>query len=248
MGRKGGPGAQAAGRATPGGGKPAAKTAAPQRAGNRRSRFLGVGVDDRKEKRWAAQVYHSQGGKKRKQHIAMFAREEDAARAYDRVSIAFLGHAKAQTNFPVEEYRAEWAELEALGLGGAVALERERERAAGGKDGGPARKRPKAKTATPAPKRVAPRAGGTQQAPKPAVAPQGGRGKKKVKAGKTPTAKKKAAAKKATSVKGGVQTKKKTASKKKKASSVAKAAPSDAGMLKSLFGWITGGGLLKKWW
>ena len=51
--------------------------------------------------------------------------EEDAARAFDRVSIAKLGHAKAKTNFPVAEYRAEWAELEALGVDGAAALMRE---------------------------------------------------------------------------------------------------------------------------
>ena len=52
--------------------------------------------------------------------------EEDAARAFDRVSIAKLGHAEAKTNFPVAEYRAQWAELEALGVDGAVAIERER--------------------------------------------------------------------------------------------------------------------------
>ena len=34
----------------------------------------------------------------------------------------------------------------------------------------------------------------------------------------------------------------------KRGRSVVEAAPSDAGMLKSLFGWIKGGGLLKKWW
>ena len=56
--------------------------------------------------------------------IGYFAREEDAARAFDRVSIAKLGHAKAKTDFNVEQYRAEWAELEALGVHGAVAQER----------------------------------------------------------------------------------------------------------------------------
>ena len=67
----------------------------------------------------------TEDGKQRHLHIATFAREEDAARAYDRVSIAKLGHAKAKTNFPVAEYREEWAELEALGVDGAVALMRE---------------------------------------------------------------------------------------------------------------------------
>ena len=57
--------------------------------------------------------------------IGYFAREEDAARAFDRVSIAKLGHAEAPTNFPVAEYRAEWAELEALGVDGVVAVLRE---------------------------------------------------------------------------------------------------------------------------
>ena len=58
-------------------------------------------------------------------HIGTFAREEDAARAYDRVSIAKLGHAEAKTNFPVAEYREEWAELEALGVEAAAAREKQ---------------------------------------------------------------------------------------------------------------------------
>ena len=45
---------------------------------------------------------------------------------YDRVNIAKLGHAKAPTNFPAAEFRAEWAQLEALGVEGAVAQERRR--------------------------------------------------------------------------------------------------------------------------
>ena len=64
--------------------------------------------------------------KHRRISIALFAREQDAARAYDRVSIAKLGHAEAETNFPVAEYRAEWTELERLGVDGAVARERQR--------------------------------------------------------------------------------------------------------------------------
>ena len=45
---------------------------------------------------------------------------------YDRVNIAKLGHAKAPTNFPAAEYRAEWGELEALGVDGAALRERTR--------------------------------------------------------------------------------------------------------------------------
>merc|ERR1711951_305380 len=67
----------------------------------------------------------TEDGKRRQIYIGTFAREEDGARAFDRVSIAELGHAKAETNFPAAEYRAEWARLEALGVDGAVALMRE---------------------------------------------------------------------------------------------------------------------------
>ena len=70
----------------------------------------------------------TEDGKQRQIKIGTFAREEDAARAYDCVSIAKLGHAKAKTNFSVAEYRAEWAELEALGADAAVARERQRAR------------------------------------------------------------------------------------------------------------------------
>ena len=51
---------------------------------------------------------------------ACFAREEDAARAYDRVNIAKFGHAEAKTNFPAAEYRDEWELLEAVGAAKAV--------------------------------------------------------------------------------------------------------------------------------
>ena len=71
-----------------------------------------------------AQIRVTENGKHRIIYIATFAREEDAARAFDRVNIAKLGHAKAKTNFPVAEYRAEWAKLEALGVDGAAARER----------------------------------------------------------------------------------------------------------------------------
>ena len=82
-------------------------------------------------KPWRAEITVTEDGKRRHIHIATFAREEDAARAFDRVSIARLGHAKAKTNFPAAEYRAEWAELEALGMDVAVARERQRARDAG---------------------------------------------------------------------------------------------------------------------
>merc|ERR1712091_717919 len=72
-----------------------------------------------------AQIKVIEDGKRGSIHIGTFGREEDAARARDRVSIAKLGHAKAETNFPVVDYRAEWAELEALGVDGAVAAERQ---------------------------------------------------------------------------------------------------------------------------
>ena len=81
-----------------------------------------------KAKPWQAYITVAEDGKQRTIHIGLFAREEDAARAYDRVSIATKGHAKAKTNFPAAEYRAEWAELEALGMDGAVARERRRAR------------------------------------------------------------------------------------------------------------------------
>ena len=93
------------------------------------SRFRGVGkLKGGKAKPWTAQIRVAEDGKTRRIHIATFAREEDAARAYDRVSIAAKGHAKAKTNFPVAEYRVEWAELEALGVEGAMAHERCRAR------------------------------------------------------------------------------------------------------------------------
>ena len=96
---------------------------------NKGSRFRGVTKDkNAKVKPWVAKIHVTEDGKPRIIHIGYFAREEDAARAYDRVSIAKLGHAEAKTNFPAAEYRAEWAELEALGVDGAVARERRRAR------------------------------------------------------------------------------------------------------------------------
>ena len=97
---------------------------------NKASRFQGVSKANggKGAKPWKAQIQVAKDGKRRIIHIGTFAREEDAARAYDRVSIAKLGHAEAKTNFPVAEYRAEWAELEALGVDGAAARERRRAR------------------------------------------------------------------------------------------------------------------------
>ena len=94
---------------------------------NKASRFRGVKeVKGRKAKPWTAQIKVTEDGKHRRIHIGTFAREEDAARAYDRANIAKRGHAEAKTNFPVAQYRAEWTELEALGLEVAVARERQR--------------------------------------------------------------------------------------------------------------------------
>merc|ERR1712147_451823 len=85
------------------------------------SRFRGVtkAHGGKGAKPWSAQIRVTEDGKQRQIHIGTFAREEDAARAYDRVKIAKLGHAEAETNFPVAEYQAEWAGLEALGVDGA---------------------------------------------------------------------------------------------------------------------------------
>ena len=82
-----------------------------------------------KTKPWWANIQVTEDGKQRRIHIGNFAWEEDAARAYDRVNIARLGHAKAKTNFPAADYRAEWAKLEALGVDGAAARERRRAKA-----------------------------------------------------------------------------------------------------------------------
>ena len=90
------------------------------------SRFRGVSkFKERKAKPWAAHIKVTEDGKQRTITIGYFAREEDAARSFDRVNIAKLGHAQAKTNFPVAEYRAKWAELEALGVKRAVAMVRE---------------------------------------------------------------------------------------------------------------------------
>ena len=102
----------------------------PRSAGRGVSRFRGVTKDkSKKAKPWAAKIKVTEDGKQRTINIANYAREEDAARAYDRASIAKLGHAEAKTNFPVAEYRAEWGDLEALGVDGTVARERQRARA-----------------------------------------------------------------------------------------------------------------------
>jgi hypothetical protein len=89
------------------------------------SRFRGVSkFKERKAKPWAAHIKVTEDGKQRTITIGYFAREEDAARAFDRVNIAAKGHAKAKTNFPVAEYWAVWAQLEALGVDGAVEMVR----------------------------------------------------------------------------------------------------------------------------
>ena len=100
----------------------------PGNAGRKTSRYRGVRKSSggRGAKAWRAFIQVNEDGKRRTISISTFAREEDAARAWDRARIAKLGHAKAKTNFPVAEYRAEWAELEALGVNGVAACERRR--------------------------------------------------------------------------------------------------------------------------
>jgi len=109
--------------------RPSGRGAGRQQAGNAgrgTSRFRGVSkVKWGQTKPWSARIRVTEDGKRRLIYIGYFSREEDAARAFDRVSIAKLGHAKVKTNFPVAEYRAEWVQLEALGVDGAVALMRE---------------------------------------------------------------------------------------------------------------------------
>ena len=92
-----------------------------------RQAFRGVYKDKRaKAKPWTAQIEVTEDGMNQFVFIGSFSREEDAARACDRVSIAKLGPAEATTNFPVADYRAEWAELKELGVDGAVAAERKK--------------------------------------------------------------------------------------------------------------------------
>ena len=94
------------------------------RVAEKASRFRGVTkMKGRKAKPWAAKIGVTVDGKPRVINIGTFAREEDAARSFDRVKIAKVGHAQAETNFPVADYREEWAQLEALGVDGAVARE-----------------------------------------------------------------------------------------------------------------------------
>ena len=50
-----------------------------------------------KAKPWSAQIRVTEDGKGRNSYIGYFAREEDAARARDRVSTAKLGHAEAKS-------------------------------------------------------------------------------------------------------------------------------------------------------
>ena len=93
---------------------------------NKASKFQGVTkVKGLKAKPWASSIGVTENGKSRQIYISRTAKEEDAARSYDRVSIAKSGHAKAKTNFPVADYRGEWASLEAMGVDGAVKLVRE---------------------------------------------------------------------------------------------------------------------------
>ena len=102
------------------------------------SRFRGVTrVKAAKARPWEAQITVTEDGKRRNIRIARFAREEDAARTFDRVNIAKLGHAEAKLNFSVADYRAEWGQLEALGVDGAVAREKQKANTTAAVPGGP---------------------------------------------------------------------------------------------------------------
>ena len=90
-----------------------------------------------KARPWEAQITVTEDGKRRNIRIARFAREEDAARTFDRVNIAKLGHAEAKLNFSVADYRAEWGQLEALGVDGAVAREKQKANTTVAVPGGP---------------------------------------------------------------------------------------------------------------
>ena len=64
----------------------------------RTSRFMGVGSSNRKNQWQARILVHG-----KVTHLGYYETEEDAARVYDRVSLALHGE-QAQTNFPVSEY------------------------------------------------------------------------------------------------------------------------------------------------
>ena len=100
----------------------------PRPSPRSRPKSKGVSRDKRRQaKPGGAYIHVTKDGKKnRKIGIAHFAKEEDAARAYDRVSIAKHGHGKAPTNFPITDYRDEWTELETQGVDEVVACERRR--------------------------------------------------------------------------------------------------------------------------
>merc|ERR1719247_82005 len=95
-------------------------------AGGARKRFRGV-WEDKKRRRWKTRIWLAGEGIT---HLGSFSGEEEAARAYDRVAIAYLGRHQAHTNFPVEEYATEWRELEDLRVPDAIALVKRRARSA----------------------------------------------------------------------------------------------------------------------
>ena len=73
-----------------------------QDAMDKASRFQGVGkMKGSRTQPWQAYIDIIEDGKRRRIHIATFAREEDAACAFERNCITKFGHAKAKTNFPV---------------------------------------------------------------------------------------------------------------------------------------------------
>ena len=67
----------------------------------RTSQFMGVGSSNRKNQWQARILVHG-----KVTHLGYYETEEDAARVYDRVSLALHGN-NAQTNYPVEEYPEE---------------------------------------------------------------------------------------------------------------------------------------------
>lgn len=67
----------------------------------RTSQFMGVGSSNRKNQWQARILVHG-----KVTHLGYYETEEEAAKVYDRVSLALNGNA-AQTNFPVDEYPEE---------------------------------------------------------------------------------------------------------------------------------------------
>ena len=92
------------------------------------------------------------------------------------MAIAYLGRHQAHTNFPVEEYAAEWRELEELRVDDAIALVKRRARSAKllarqRREGSAAAVRAEAAAVHAGEGRGAPRPAAEARAPKPVRAP-----------------------------------------------------------------------------